>query len=128
MHACRYVYLLMGVLIGSAVVPVAYCLCWKKCSARAAIIGAFSGQWAAIICWLSYTKAVEGSISVDTTGVHDGPPFPRDLLLYIVCRDSVVDTCTHFTCRAFASFLPCAAPRAVWSGSGTVVKQCRGPG
>jgi Na+/proline symporter len=58
----------MGVLIGSAVVPVAYCLCWKKCSARAAIIGAFSGQWAAIICWLSYTKAVEGSISVDTTG------------------------------------------------------------
>ena len=64
----RYVYLLMGVLIGSAVVPIAYCLVWSKCSAMAAIIGAFSGQWAAIICWLSYTKAVEGAITVDTTG------------------------------------------------------------
>ena len=64
----RYVYLLMGVLIGSAVFPIAYCLCWSKCSAVAAISGAFSGQFAAIIAWLVYTSVVEGPITVENTG------------------------------------------------------------
>ena len=65
---CRYVYLLMGVLIGSAVFPIAYCLCWAKCSATAAISGAFSGQFAAVIAWLVYTHVVEGPITVENTG------------------------------------------------------------
>lgn len=70
---CRYVYLLMGVLIGSAVIPIAYCLVWSKCTATAAITGAFSGQAAAIICWLISARYLEGPISVESTGENGHP-------------------------------------------------------
>ena len=65
---CRYVYLLMGVLIGSAVVPIACCLSWSKCTATAAISGAWGGLAASVTCWLVYTKCVYGEITLDTTG------------------------------------------------------------
>ena len=65
---CRYVYLLMGVLIGSAVVPIACCLSWSKCTATAAISGAWGGLAASLTCWLVYTKCVYGSISLENTG------------------------------------------------------------
>ena len=65
---CSYVYLLMGVLIGSAVVPIACCLSWSKCTATAAISGAWGGLAASITCWLVYTKCVYGEISLETTG------------------------------------------------------------
>ena len=58
----------MGVLIGSAVVPIACCLSWRKCTATAAISGAWGGLAASLTCWLVYTKCVYGEISLDTTG------------------------------------------------------------
>jgi len=66
----------MGVLIGSAVVPIACCLLWSKTSATAAISGAFSGQFAAVICWLVYTHCVEGKINIDNTGKSFIPGCP----------------------------------------------------
>ncbi|CAK0787068.1 hypothetical protein CVIRNUC_010284 [Coccomyxa viridis] len=63
-----YVYLLMGVLIGSAVVPIACCLSWSKCTATAAISGAWGGLAASLTCWLVYTKCVYGEITLATTG------------------------------------------------------------
>lgn len=65
---CRYVYLLMGVLIGSAVIPIAYCLCWSKCTAIGAITGAVSGLCLAIMSWLISAKTLEGEISLYSTG------------------------------------------------------------
>ena len=64
----------MGVLIGSAVVPIACCLSWSKCTATAAISGAWGGLAASLTAWLVYTKCVYGSISLENTGkVSENP-------------------------------------------------------
>ncbi|CAN0429384.1 unnamed protein product [Laminaria digitata] len=47
-----WVYLFMGIIIGSAVVPVSMVLTWKKATANGAMAGAISGQICAIIAWL----------------------------------------------------------------------------
>lgn len=65
---CRYVYLLMGVLIGSAVCPIAFCMVWSKCTAVGAISGAIVGLVAAVCGWLGYTKANFGVVNLTTTG------------------------------------------------------------
>ena len=41
-----------GVLIGSAVVPIASCLMWSKANKYGAIAGAFIGQWSGLTMWL----------------------------------------------------------------------------
>mmetsp|Transcript_24849 Transcript_24849/g.32462 ORF Transcript_24849/g.32462 Transcript_24849/m.32462 type:complete len:315 (+) Transcript_24849:1-945(+) len=63
-----YVYLMMGVIIGSAVIPVAYSLLWKKCTAKAAITGAVLGQILGIIMWLSTASAIDGEVTIASTG------------------------------------------------------------
>ena len=65
---CRYVYLLMGVIIGSAVCPIAFCMVWSKCTAVGAISGAIVGLVAAVCGWLGYTKANFGVVNLTTTG------------------------------------------------------------
>ncbi len=67
---CRYVYLLMGVIIGSAVIPIAYCLVWSKCTATAAITGAVSGLCLAVMSWLVTAKCLYGEITLTSTGTH----------------------------------------------------------
>lgn len=51
-----YVYEIMGVLIGSAVAPIAMCLMWKKTNKWGAICGAFGGQWFGLIAWVLFAK------------------------------------------------------------------------
>ncbi|CAN0211982.1 unnamed protein product [Ectocarpus sp. 6 AP-2014] len=63
-----WVYLFMGVVIGSAVVPVSMVLTWKKATAKGAIAGAILGQICAIIGWLVSAQALEGEITIDSTG------------------------------------------------------------
>ena len=46
----------MGVLIGSAVVPIALCLMWKKTNKWGAMGGAVLGQWAGLVSWLIFAK------------------------------------------------------------------------
>ena len=65
----RYVYLMMGVIIGSAVCPIAFCMVWSKCTATGAVAGALTGLAAAVCAWLGYTKANYGVVNLDTTGV-----------------------------------------------------------
>eukprot|EP00803_Ostreobium_quekettii_P010419 evm.model.scf_2415.2 EVM.evm.TU.scf_2415.2 scf_2415:11208-16306(+) len=74
-----WVYLAMGVLIGSAVIPIAFCLTWSKCSRWGAIIGALVGQWAGIITWLVWAKVGYEEITVDTTG-KDFPMLAGNLM------------------------------------------------
>ncbi|ERN15640.1 hypothetical protein AMTRI_Chr03g144830 [Amborella trichopoda] len=63
-----WMYLAMGVLIGSAVLPIAFMLLWRKANAKGAIIGALLGCFSGIITWLSVTKVEYGRVNLDTTG------------------------------------------------------------
>jgi Na+/proline symporter len=54
----------MGVLLGSAVVPIALCVTWSKASKVGCIAGAVSGLVAGIIAWLVTTSQLNGEINV----------------------------------------------------------------
>ncbi|CAM8943370.1 unnamed protein product [Rhodiola kirilowii] len=63
-----WMYLAMGVLIGSAVIPIALMLLWRKANAFGAILGTITGCIFGIITWISVTKIVYGRVNLDTTG------------------------------------------------------------
>uniref|UniRef100_A0A2P2LSU5 Urea-proton symporter DUR3 n=1 Tax=Rhizophora mucronata TaxID=61149 RepID=A0A2P2LSU5_RHIMU len=63
-----WIYLATGVLIGSAVLPIAFMLLWKKANANGAILGALIGCVMGIITWLLVTKIEYGQITLNTTG------------------------------------------------------------
>jgi nitrate reductase gamma subunit len=63
-----YLYELMGTMIGSAVVPIALCITWRKCNGTGAVVGAIIGFVAAIAGWIGITsKLNDGVIDVNTT-------------------------------------------------------------
>lgn len=66
--ALGWMYLAMGVFIGSAVLPIAFMLLWRKASSFGAILGTVIGCLLGIITWLSVTKIEYGRINLDTTG------------------------------------------------------------
>ena len=47
-----FVYLAMGVLIGSAVIPIALTITWKKTDKNAAVAGAIGGLFIALAAWV----------------------------------------------------------------------------
>ena len=58
----------MGVLIGSAVIPIALCLMWKKTNKWGAIAGALLGQWFGLVAWVVFAKvwaAVSKGLALD---------------------------------------------------------------
>jgi hypothetical protein len=58
----------MGTMIGSAVVPIALCITWKKCNGTGAVVGAIVGFVAAIAGWIGITSSLNnGVITVETT-------------------------------------------------------------
>lgn len=63
-----WMYLAMGVLIGSAVIPIAFLLLWRKANAVGAIAGTIVGCVVGIITWLSVTKVEYERVNLDTTG------------------------------------------------------------
>lgn len=63
-----WMYLAMGVFIGSAVLPIAFMLLWRKANSFGAILGTVIGCLLGIITWLSVTKIEYGRIDLDTTG------------------------------------------------------------
>ena len=58
----------MGVVIGSAVAPIAFSITWAKCSAAGAISGAISGLVGAVITWCVTAKALTGEVTIATLG------------------------------------------------------------
>ena len=64
-----WVYNFMGIMIGSAVVPVAGVILWARASAPAAILAAWCGMICAVIAWLSVAASEGGNISIDSTGI-----------------------------------------------------------
>ncbi|KAF9519210.1 hypothetical protein BS47DRAFT_1370822 [Hydnum rufescens UP504] len=62
-------WLYMGVLLGSAVVPIALCITWKKANKWGCIVGAVLGLALAIMSWLVATSTLNhGKIDVATSG------------------------------------------------------------
>ncbi|KAI0566254.1 Urea active transporter-like protein [Gracilaria domingensis] len=59
----NFLYLFMGVMIGSAVIPVAFAISWSKCSGLAAISGALGGLAMGFTTWIVY-GAADGGVSV----------------------------------------------------------------
>ncbi|CAF0991467.1 unnamed protein product [Adineta ricciae] len=63
-----YLYLFMGVIISSAVVPGALTLLWNRQSKWAACLSPVFGVICSISAWLVVTKVKFGTITVHTTG------------------------------------------------------------
>lgn len=63
-----WMYLAMGVFIGSAVLPIVFMLLWRKANAIGAILGALIGCILGIIVWLSVARIEYGRINLDSTG------------------------------------------------------------
>lgn len=75
-----WVYLFMGIVIGSAVFPVACALTWRKCSAMAAIVASLTTTPLAIMTWLiTAAKLNDGELNLDTTG-QDYPMLAGNLV------------------------------------------------
>lgn len=75
-----WVYLFMGIVIGSAVFPIACCLTWKKCSAFAAVTSSCVGMPLAVMTWLVTAAALnDGKIDLATTG-QDFPMLAGNLV------------------------------------------------
>ncbi|GFR49725.1 hypothetical protein Agub_g11881, partial [Astrephomene gubernaculifera] len=75
-----WVYMVMGILIGSAVFPIAASLTWSKCSATAACVSAVVTSPLAIATWLiTAAKLNDGVLNLDTTG-QDYPMLAGNLV------------------------------------------------
>lgn len=66
-----WVYLFMGIVIGSAVCPLWNLMTWTKASGKGAVIAAWSGFILAIIGWLAGASVQSGSITVATLGTNE---------------------------------------------------------
>jgi len=66
-----WVYLFMGIIIGSAVAPLWNMMTWKKASGTGAVIAAWGGLGLALIAWLVGAKIQGGSVSVATLGTNE---------------------------------------------------------
>jgi Na+/proline symporter len=78
-----WMYLAMGVFIGSAVIPIAFMLLWRKANAIGAILGATIGCALGIITWLTVTKVEYGRVNLDTTG-RNAPMLAGNLVSILV--------------------------------------------
>jgi len=67
-----WVYLFMGIVIGSAVIPVSLLLLWDKTSGTGAILGAWVGQAGAFVAWISTAaERNDGEVNYDTLGQNE---------------------------------------------------------
>lgn len=66
-----YLYVMMGVIISSAVLPATLTLLWSGQSWAAATFAPILGFVSAVTAWLVRTKVVFGELSVDATGSND---------------------------------------------------------
>lgn len=68
----QYIYMSMGILIGSAVGPVSLSLLWKKTNKVSTSLSAIFGLGLGVAVWLYSAYFMFGNISISSTG-HDLP-------------------------------------------------------
>lgn len=66
-----WVYLFMGIVIGSAVIPLWNLMTWDQASGKGAVYAAWGGFVLAVTGWLIAAVAQGGSISIDTLGTNE---------------------------------------------------------
>jgi urea-proton symporter len=66
-----WVYLFMGVVIGSAVVPLWNMMTWNKASGTGAVIAAWAGLVLALVSWLVAAQIQSGEITIDALGANE---------------------------------------------------------
>ena len=66
-----YLYLMMGVIISSAVLPATLTLMWNKQNLAAACLSPILGLASSLIAWLVTAKKQYGNLSVDSTGSNN---------------------------------------------------------
>jgi len=66
-----WVYLFMGVCIGSAVCPLAFMVTWSKASGTGAVLAAWGGLIAGVVSWLSAASIQSGEVTIDTLGTNE---------------------------------------------------------
>jgi len=66
----QYVYLTMGIIIGSSVIPITIALVWKKTNKNAIIAGALTGLSLGICTWMVTAYTIYGEISIHSTGEY----------------------------------------------------------
>lgn len=64
----QYVYLTMGILIGSAVAPISFGILWSKTNRYAATGAAIAGLVSGVLAWLVTANIMFGEITVASTG------------------------------------------------------------
>src|SRR5271156_2175048 len=63
-----YLYLIMGVLISSAVLPIALTVLWKRMNWYAAVFSPILGVILSVSSWLGKAKSEFGTLSISSTG------------------------------------------------------------
>lgn len=66
-----WLYLFMGVIIGSAVLPATLCMMWSDQNWIAASLSPVLGLICAVIAWLVTAKKESGVLTVDSTGANN---------------------------------------------------------
>jgi len=66
-----WVYLFMGIVIGSAVIPLWNMMTWKKASGTGAVVAAWSGLALALITWLVGAAVQSGTVTVASLGTNE---------------------------------------------------------
>jgi SSS family transporter len=66
-----WVYLFMGVVIGSAVIPLWNLMTWDKASGTGAVIAAWGGLVLALIGWLVGAQVQSGEITISSLGTNE---------------------------------------------------------
>ncbi|KAI7988934.1 Urea-proton symporter DUR3 [Camellia lanceoleosa] len=89
-----WMYLAIGVFIGSAVLPIAFMLLWRKANAIGAILGTTIGCILGIITWLSVASVEYGRVNLDTTGRN--APMLAGNLVSILTGGAIHAVCSFF--------------------------------
>jgi urea-proton symporter len=66
-----WVYLFMGIVIGSAVVPLWNLMTWNKASGTGAVLAAWGGFILSVVSWLIAAQVQSGKITIDTLGTNE---------------------------------------------------------
>jgi len=66
-----WVYLFMGIVIGSAVVPLWNLLMWDKANGIGAVVAAWGGMTLAIVTWIVAASIQSGEVTVDSLGRNE---------------------------------------------------------
>jgi len=82
-----WVYMFMGIIIGSAVIPIWNMMTWDRASGKGAVIAAWSGLCLALIAWFVTATVQSGSISVATLGKNE-PMFTGNVVA--ICSSGLI--------------------------------------